>query len=665
MWFDASFTKTQSKEIEDQAKMDTIKLSKYILIEQIGRGGYGMIYRAQDSVLEVERAIKVLHPELAADPDFIERFRREAKISARLEHPNIVPVYDIAQVEGRTFLAMKYMTEGSLKELLRKEGRLSYQCALEIMEQICAALGYAYQQPEQLIHRDIKPSNILFDENGVARLSDFGFAKALASTDAASLSASGAMIGTPQYMAPEIWRGKGATSATDVYSLACVFYEMLTGEMLFYGETPPDIMTKHMLDGPQFPKQWGEGIPEGIEKILNRALSRRLNERYQNAIEFIAELRELAHEIESETIIDEQLKQESEFSVDEKENKLIPTSVELKSTINDAETHDESNHERINKRQESTKQDRVYEKVVENYIIKKKMLPWFLVGVGLVVILIGIAIFLVNRPKVNDLGEEDIDSSLEIAIQRVFTKVPMAWIPAGTFVMGTNNGLSDEGPAHEVYLDGFLIDIYEVTNEEFVKFLNDKSEQGIINEEWYKYYSDNAHIQLSNEKWLVEEGYQDHPVTEVSWYGAQAYCEWRGARLPTEAEWEKSARGKLDDKMYPWGDEDPICEAGKNNGAQSADCGGGSVPVGSFTPNFYGLYDMAGNVLEGVQDYYDVNYYEKSSQKNPTGPTLGISRALRGGSWNDEVIFINVHNRYKNYPYITFYDIGFRCADSP
>ncbi|MBC8333128.1 MAG: serine/threonine protein kinase [Anaerolineae bacterium] len=252
------------------------KLGKYEILEEIGRGGYGTVYRARETVLDVERAVKVLHPALIADSEFIERFRREAKIAAQLEHPHIVPVFELDEYEGSFFLVMKHMQGGSLKDLIAREGRLPYERALEITRQIADALDFAHQKG--LVHRDIKPANILFEQEAsgetrvVVRLSDFGFAKAIAGTNSASLSASGAMIGTPAYMAPEVWRGKDVTPATDVYSLACVFYEMITGEVLFAGDSPPEVMTKHVLDGPQFPAQWGEDVPENIGDVLERAL---------------------------------------------------------------------------------------------------------------------------------------------------------------------------------------------------------------------------------------------------------------------------------------------------------------------------------------------------------------------------------------------------------
>jgi serine/threonine protein kinase len=281
--------------------MTISKLGKYELYEELGRGGFGTVYRARDLMLEVERAVKVLHPSLGASPEFIGRFRREARVSAQLDHPNIVPVYEFGEENGYFFLVMKYMPAGSLKELLARDGALSFARSLEIMLQVASALDYAYSQPEKLIHRDIKPGNILFDGTlakpgslGSARLADFGFAKALGEkTGSSSLSTSGGMVGTPSYMAPEIWRHKEFTPATDVYSLACLFFEMITGKVLFAGDSPADIMTMHVLDGPQFPAQWPDGVPNGITAVLGKALSAQSQDRYQTTAEFASALQAL------------------------------------------------------------------------------------------------------------------------------------------------------------------------------------------------------------------------------------------------------------------------------------------------------------------------------------------------------------------------------------
>ena len=271
-----------------------INLGKYTLEDEpLGRGGFGAVYLALDTVLEVKRAVKILHPVLASDPQFIERFRREAKTAARLKHPNIVQVYDLGEDQGRYFLAMEYLPGGSLKDHLARSGPLPYDKVLVILRQTAAALDFAHHHG--LVHRDIKPGNILFDSDGTAKLADFGFARALSSvTDSATLSITGGMVGTPAYMAPEVWKkGKEVGPAADQYSLACVCYEMLTEQVLFDADSPAEVMTLHVLDGPQFPSTWPVDVPAGVSAVLSKALGREPGQRYATTEEFVKTLDEL------------------------------------------------------------------------------------------------------------------------------------------------------------------------------------------------------------------------------------------------------------------------------------------------------------------------------------------------------------------------------------
>ena len=249
----------------------------------------------------------------------------------------------------------------------------------------------------------------------------------------------------------------------------------------------------------------------------------------------------------------------------------------------------------------------------------------------------------------------------------------MVLIPAGEFVMGGNDNQagSDEKPVHTVYLDAFYIDTHEVTNAEYKKFLD-------ANPQWWKGGNppiDNAYSGSYLSDWNGNNypaGKGDHPVVYVSWYAAMAYAEWAGKRLPTEAEWEKAARGGLLGKVYPWGDTIDDTKANYNRNV------GSTTPIGKYPPNGYGLYDMSGNVWEWCLDAYDSGFYARSPRKNPiagadnitevlndfTNNNLtNVSRVLRGGSWTYDTRNVRVASRFGNTPSYAGDGLGgFRCA---
>ena len=278
----------------------TQHLGKYEIQRELGRGAFGTVYLARDTVLDVPRALKVLHPALVMDGTVVERFHREARLAARLEHPHIVPVYDFGQAEGHFYLAMRYMEGGSLKEHLA-QGPLPWDEVMRIVQEVAAGLAYAHAQG--VVHRDLKPGNILFDAQGRAAVTDFGLAKALRGAgDSASLTMSGGLIGTPAYMAPELWQGKPATPATDQYALACMVYEMVIGKALFGGDTPWEVMERHK-EGPRFPERWPEGVPAGLEEVLRKALAQDPERRYPDVRTFARALSGLGKKryLDSET----------------------------------------------------------------------------------------------------------------------------------------------------------------------------------------------------------------------------------------------------------------------------------------------------------------------------------------------------------------------------
>jgi len=251
----------------------------------------------------------------------------------------------------------------------------------------------------------------------------------------------------------------------------------------------------------------------------------------------------------------------------------------------------------------------------------------------------------------------------------------MLTIPAGEFQMGCDDSNpnedcdSGEQPLHTVYLDVYAIDKYEVTNAQYAEFLNVMGNQEEEGDTWLHAEDWRVRIHQNGGVWQVDAGYEDDPVIEVTWYGARAYCEWQGKRLPTEAEWEKAARGSSDTRMYPWGNESPDCSRlnySYYSGNPCRYCVGDTTPVGSYPSGAspYGALDMAGNVLEWVNDWYDGHYYDVSPYSNPPGPAIGGYKVLRGGGWINPSYYVRVAHRHPSIPGSTWgcLPIGFRCA---
>ncbi len=224
----------------------------------------------------------------------------------------------------------------------------------------------------------------------------------------------------------------------------------------------------------------------------------------------------------------------------------------------------------------------------------------------------------------------------------------MVYVPAGEFLMGSpdGEGYDDEHPLHTVYLDAFWIDKTEVTNAMYQQCVN-------------------AGVCQENHDYGVAFNGPDQPVVGVNWYDAKTYCEWVGKRLPTEAEWEKAARG-TDGRKYPWGNQSPNCSL-LNYVSHGGACVGRTAPVGSYPAGAspYGALDMAGNVWEWVSDWYNANYYINSPPSNPTGPNSGEKRSLRGGGWRYNADYVRVPRRGKGFEGVRRDYGGFRCALTP
>jgi len=259
------------------------KIGRYEIKNELGRGGMATVYRGYDPLFEREVAIKFLPPELIhSDPQFRVRFEREAKIIAQLEHPSIVPVYDVGEENGQPYFVMRYMGGGSLSERI-KAGLFSIEEAVRILEQIAPGMDEAHSK--NIVHRDLKPGNILFTNKDVALISDFGIAK-FTQGEAGSMTGS-AIIGTPAYMAPEQAGGEAVDGRADIYALGVILYEMVTGKQPYKADTPLAVAIKHMTEPVPHILEANPNLPVWMEKVISTAMAKDKDDRFSTAVEMV------------------------------------------------------------------------------------------------------------------------------------------------------------------------------------------------------------------------------------------------------------------------------------------------------------------------------------------------------------------------------------------
>ncbi len=643
--------------------------NQYKLESEIGRGGIGVVYRATDTKLNRTVAIKILPSEFVHNTEFFARFKSEILNTSILRHQNIVSVYDVG-IDGETnFYVMQYVEGQDLRAYMNQHGRLSITETCKILEKIASALDYAHSNG--IIHRDIKPENILIDNNGVPSLTDFGIARLMEGTRITM-----GIVGSPEYMSPEQGRGENVCGRSDQYSLAIIAYEMLTSTTPFRSSTaqPWVVITKHINESPADPRTIVPTLAKNSTEAIMKGLTKNIGQRYPSCVRLVEAMKT--------TVVNGSQVNKS------------PTLV-----FNNNETTVKGNSRVYEQRDPSlsllTKKIEQSDAAINiGASVKKRLSVKSVVIISISCLFCMIIIFAVGnkkKPSILDTPSTNIPpqttipsgnsennrtptvvtpkttaipsnsdnnpnttvvtSSVERNLIRLKTNPidgeEMILIPSGEFLMGSTDNEYDEKPQHKVYLDSYYIYKYEVTVAQYRKFCIAKGMEMPTEPDW---------------KWQ-----DNHPIVNVSWYDAKQYAIWAGVTIPTEAQWEKAARG-IDGKIYPWRNtydaNNLQCSKIEKSDAKQ------TVPVGSYPigASSYGVMDMSGNAIEWCSDWYDDEYYKTSPMMNPTGPASGSTKVIRGGSWN--YFSPNSFRTFGRYFYNPTYkfndDNGFRCvASSP
>lgn len=680
-------------------------LGDYNIVKQIGQGPLGTVFLAEHRFMKKHFAIKVLPEELASDRSFIQRFEEEVSKLSKLDHPHLVKIHNISYANGVYFLVTDCIVDEmgettNLAQYIMSHGRrLNETELLHILKQIADALDYLHQVKSGehcIIHGSLKFNNILVSKKNSelhVYLCDVGLtpiisAGAILSRTFKSVSEAleigqnalfprhseekyptppipeekflplhSSFLQTFAFLAPEqkLFNAKSIKNyKVDVYAFGILVYYLIIGKFPEGYFDLPSVLVSNL--------KWN------WDELIKSCLRMNPENRVELLLPLIQNLTHFNPEIEKKCVQEVAAVQ-----------KIDCMTTEVLESQQEHHTHC------IQGRPQISTPHPVAEAVIKQYSDSRSRVTEPQMATAQIATFYGhkdestctdspsttkeslqpvIHHARLERP-VNDLDPSAVFNIESTVTQYVPEKkevkdvepilTNMAVIKGGNFLRGSSSGNRDSIPAHQIYLDSFALDLHPVTNEQFVRFLEalggekDSNHKDVIRLK-------ESRIKRSAGKISIESGYAKHPVVGVTWYGAAAYAKWVGKRLPTEAEWEIASKGGNENSKYPTGDD---IEKNQANFFSSD-----TTSVMSYSPNSYGLYDMAGNVYEWCQDWYGYNYYEMSVQEpdNPQGPLQGVYRVLRGGCWKSLKDDLLCSRRHRNNPATVNSTYGFRCA---
>ena len=597
---------------------------KYQIEAKLGEGGMGAVYLAKRLHIGDSVAIKVLHPQLAADREAVERFRREVRATARLKHPNAVAIHDFGvSSDNLPYLVMELVEGESLRKIIKRQGPLTQSVAGEILSQICAALDEAHRL--NIIHRDIKPDNIIITTttSGLrVKVLDFGIAKLCDNSAASSLTQTGAVVGTPHYMSPEQCMGEELDGRADIYSLGVTLFEMLSGAVPFNSPTPMAVVVQHITQPPPPLRLINITVSPAVEAVVLRALEKRREARPQTAGEMAREFVEAIQGAPSHQAI-------YTYPVPEHNN--------ASGTAGAGYFQKEQMATPSTPGQFMTPPSLSSFPATPRASARRNVIPWLIGAVVLMVIVAGATVWLLRSKSPQSQSPQSQGGEEQKKVPAPPTAPPgMAYVPGGEFLMGSDQGEVPERPPHKQAVTPFFIDLNEVTNHEYEEFIEETDRRAPSS--WHRGHH--------------PEGGGDLPVTGISWEDASEYAKWAGKRLPTEQEWEFAARGN-DGRRYPWGND-----WNKNVANAHTSSHGRVERVGEHTlgQSPFGAIDMIGNVWEWTAS--DFTAYPSGELPPQTASGLKV---IRGGGWSSDSKEATATFRKGSSPR-GGKDIGFRCV---
>ena len=647
---------------------------RYRIIRRLGGGGMGTVFLAEQiAVGNRPVALKVLLRKLLDDPEFLLRFHNEAASTGRIHHPNVVTIYESGQADdGTPYIAMEYLEGGTLREELKERGPLSVAETVEIIQQVGRGLNAAHRLG--IIHRDLKPDNIFLtpgEEVGEAsgvltsaatspatvKIVDFGIAKL---RESATHTITGTVLGTPAYMSFEQAAGMRSDELdlrSDIYSLGVVVYEMLTGRVPFHSDTPLGYVRKHLTEEPPPFRAVKPDLPAlpQLERVVMKALRKDRNQRCGSALEFARELAEAAGGTQATVPLPQTRVVPPEVPAPEVP-KVAGAPARVETTVKTPPSSMDA--DRIEPLQKGarlvgpapTPALPVLPQAVVPPLPKPAAVPppqlrprplrptraKYFVFAFLVLAAAGTGLRYWWQSRLQPRIESQLPSESDAK-----TPTPpagMIYIPGGTFMMGRDNATDpEETPARTVTVASFFIDETPVTNGQYATFL--KATGNPPPPSW----------SAGN----YPDGRAEWPVIQVMWHEAQAYCQWKGRRLPTEAEWEFTARGR-DGRLYPWGNG---FKAALTNSLELGLGGPEAVGVPARNSSPFGAVDMSGNVWQWCADDYRPYPGHEPTFQIPAG-----AKVIRGGSFKSDKDHVTTTTRNLDLATSRSPTIGFRCA---